>query len=142
MGSKFIKALKSTLAQDPNCLEELIMAKIKQSVSIGHLADTLTLCKNLLYLDLNANTFNFYSIEALTKFLKVTETLEYLSMSQCQLRGKIAEQVIDALMLNKTLKYLDLSLNRFTSPDYMISAKLGRLVQGHPNLMHVDLANN
>lgn len=53
MGQKFIKALHQSLKNDPNCLEELIMAKIKPAVSIGRLAETLILCKNLLYLDLN-----------------------------------------------------------------------------------------
>ena len=81
MGPLFIKALKNALKTDPDCLEELIMARIKPTVSIGLLANTLTLCKNLQYLDLNSNNFNFYSIEALTSFLKSTETLEYLSMS-------------------------------------------------------------
>jgi len=38
MGKFFIKALKTALTMDPNCLEELIMAKIKPTVSIGNLA--------------------------------------------------------------------------------------------------------
>ena len=64
----------------------------------------------------------------MTEFLKSTISLEYLNMSQCQLKGKIVENITDALMLNNSIKYLDLSQNRLTSPDYIIAAKLGRLV--------------
>ena len=41
-------------------------------------------------------------------------------------------------MLNKSVKYLDMGHNRFTSSDHIIASKLGRLVQGHPNLLHVN----
>ena len=78
MGRTFIDAVKLALHQDPKCLEVLILARIKQSVSIAELAATLMISKNLTYLDLNQNTFNFKSIEALSAFLKGTETLEYL----------------------------------------------------------------
>lgn len=35
MGGKFISALHQVLEKDPKCLEELILANVKQSVSIG-----------------------------------------------------------------------------------------------------------
>lgn len=45
---------------------------------------------------------------------------------------------MDALMLNTSIKYLYLKENRFTCKSAIIAAKLGRLLQGHPHLLHVD----
>ena len=97
---------------------------------MGALASALLLAQNLKYLDLNRNAFNYFSSDAMTNFLKETGSLEYLSMRQCKLKGKTAEAIADALMMNNTIKYLDLSENRLTSPDHIIAAKLGRLIQG------------
>ena len=43
MGAKFITSLSKALEKDPKCLEELILANMKASVSIGTLADALML---------------------------------------------------------------------------------------------------
>lgn len=43
-------------------------------------------------------------------------------------------------MLNTTIKYLSVNNNRFSCKNYMIAAKLGRLIQGHPHLLHVDIS--
>ena len=94
------------------------------------------------YLDLQGNSVNYLSVGPLSDFLKITETLEYVNLTQCNLRGKIAEQIIDAIMLNKSLQYLDIASNHLTSPRYTIAAKLGRLLQGHPGLLHVNCAHN
>jgi Leucine-rich repeat (LRR) protein len=142
MGPEFIKALKNSFKLDPKCLEELILAEVKPLATMEALAEALIMSENLLYLDVNRNTFNYFSVAAFAAYLKKTEVLEYLSISQCALRGKVAEVMVDSLMLNTSLKYLDVSHNRFSSTDYILAAKLGRMVQGHLNLLHVDLSHN
>ena len=95
----------------------------------------------MTYLDIRSNNFNSYAVEEFSRYLRTTEVLQYLNISACQLWGRVAEKVIDALMLNTTLQYLDISHNRFTSKNYIIAAKVGRLVQGHTQLLHVDMSN-
>ena len=156
LGRETIRALEQNLIADPSGIKELIFADLKPIVPIGLLLRTLQLSKELQYLDLSQNKINYYSIDSLGDLIKGTQTLHYLSLKSCDLRGKIAEKVMDALMLNSTIQYLDLSSNRFTTDErhlervvkgkipteYMIAGKLGRLVQGHPQLLHVDLSHN
>ena len=141
MGPKFIEAMKNAFTENPNCLEALILTGVKPVVSMGALSEAIILSKNLTYLDIRANNINAYAVDRFTKYLVKTEVLEYLNVSQCQLWDKVCEKVIDALMLNKSVKYLDMSHNRFSSKDYIIAAKVGRLVQGHPELLHVDISH-
>jgi len=47
--------------------------------------------------------------------------------------------VANALLFNQSIKFLNLSLNSFASRDYDLSAKLARVIQVHPNLVHLDL---
>ena len=142
MGPEFIKAMKKAFSQDPKCLEELVLASVKPLASMEALSEALIMSENLQYLDISGNSFNYFSVTAFSTYLKKTEVLEYLSISQCGLRGKVAEVIIDSIMINTSIKYLDMSNNRFTSRDYIIAAKLGRMVQGHLNLLHVDLSHN
>ena len=79
----------------------------------------------MTYLDIRSNNFNSYAVEEFSRYLRTTEVLQYLNISACQLWGRVAEKVIDALMLNTTLQYLDISHNRFTSKNYIIAAKVG-----------------
>lgn len=128
LGKECIKAFTNVLKRDPCCIKELIMANLKTIVPIGDLFHTLQMAKELQYLDLSGNYINFFSIEQLSNFIKSTVSLEYLSLKECGLRGKLAERVIDSLMLNSSIKYLDLSNNKLCSANYIISGKLGRLV--------------
>ena len=47
---------------------------------------------------------------------------------------------MDALMLNTTIKYLIINNNRLNCSNNMIAAKLGRVIQGHPQLLHIDIS--
>ena len=89
-------------------------------------------------MDLSENEFNHNSIEQLQEFTKNAKSLEYLNLNTCGFRGQVAEKLMDALMLNTSIKYLYLKENRFTCKSAIIAAKLGRLLQGHPQLLHVD----
>lgn len=46
----------------------------------------------------------------------------------------------DGLVKNRTIRYLNISHNCFESPDFMVAAKLGRIVVGHPKIAHIDLS--
>jgi hypothetical protein len=44
-------------------------------------------------------------------------------------------------MENETLKDLDLSGNCLSSRNYLLASKMGRLISGHPQFLHVNLSN-
>ena len=77
--------------------------------------------------------------EDLSNFIKCSEVLEYLDLSSCGLREKASECVIDGIMKNESIKYLMMGGNSFSSRSYLLAAKLGRMLQGHKELLHVNL---
>ena len=95
------------------CLKELILSQVKQSVTLGALFEALTYSHDLQYLDISGNTFNSVAVSNFATFIQGTQTLEYLNISYCELRGMIAELVIEALMLNQSLRYFTLNNNKF-----------------------------
>ena len=70
-----------------------------------------------------------------------SKSLEYLNLSSCGLRSKASGHVLDGLMKNRSIKYLCLNANSFASDDHLLAAKAGRMLQGHPRLLHVNLAD-
>ena len=109
MGRHFVNTLAEILKAFPNCLEELILADLRPTVSIGDLIDALMHAESLEYLDLSENTFNFQAATSLANLVSKTSSLEYLSLKACSLRDSCAQTILDALMVNKSIKYLNLS---------------------------------
>ena len=94
---------------------------------------------NLIYLDIQKNSIDFQVAEVLGNFIKYSEILEYLDLTRCGLREKSSECVIDGIMKNESIRYLMLGSNSFSSGSYLLAAKLGRMLQGHKELLHVNL---
>ena len=141
MGANFINSLESALENDPYCLEELGLEGVRAAVSMSYLIRALQPCKNLTYLDLTYNPMHETVAEDVASLVRDTPSLEYLNLSSCQLRGRASEVILDGLMANESVKYLILNTNSFASRDHLLAAKLGRMLQGHPGLLHVNLAH-
>ena len=141
MGREFIKSLRKALKNDPECLEELGMAGVRPQVSMSLLIHALEPCKNLTYLDLTYNPLHETAAEDVAELIRTTTSLEYLNLSSCAIRGRASEVILDGLMANGSIKYLTLSTNSFASRDHLLAAKLGRMLQGHPQLLHVNLSH-
>lgn len=85
-------------------------------------------CASLEYLSLRGNQINVVSAGFIANLVKETKTLELLNISRCKIGSTTSEIVLNALMLNTTLKFLDLSHNQFSSKNNIVASKLGRLV--------------
>ncbi len=78
----------------------------------------------------------------LKKLIVKNQTLEFLDISNCQIRGSCMSLVLDSLISNASLQTLKMADNSFASKDNLLASKLGRLLQGHPRLLHVDLSRS
>ena len=126
---------------DPGCLEELSLAGLRPQVSITALILALRPSDSLAYLDLQKNPLSEAVALELGDFVMHSKSLEYLNLSSCGLRSKASGHVLDGLMKNRSIKYLCLNANSFASDDHLLAAKAGRMLQGHPRLLHVNLAD-
>ena len=141
MGANFVNSIDAALENDPYCLEELGMAGVRAQVSLGYLIRALLPCRNLTHLDLTRNAIHETVAEDVATLVRETPALEYLNLSSCALRGRASEVLLDGLAANESVSYLILDTNSFASRDHLLAAKLGRLLQGHPGLLHVNLSH-
>jgi len=63
------------------------LSAVKPLVSLGALSEALILSEDLQYLNISGNSFNLSCVKVFADYLKKTEVLEFLNISQCQLRG-------------------------------------------------------
>lgn len=95
---------------------------------------------SLKYIDLSGIIMRQEECIKLRELIMKNRTIEYLDISNCQIQGKNMSIVLDVLMTNQSLQTLKMQKNSFVSPDNLLSSKLGRLLQGHPRLLHVDVS--
>lgn len=91
-------------------------------------------------LDLSGNVLSAESARSLSKFLGSTFTLERLNLSRSLHINMATRIVLHSLMTNQTLKYLNLSLNKFNHIDSEFESALGRLVTVQTTLQHLDIS--
>ena len=94
------------------------------------------------YLNLSGNMMRLEECTNLKKLIVKNQTLEFLDISNCQIRGSCMSLVLDSLISNASLQTLKMADNSFASKDNLLASKLGRLLQGHPRLLHVDLSRS
>ena len=141
MGKTFIASLEKAIETDPGCLEELALEGLRPQISISNLINTLRPTNCLAYFDLQKNSLSEAVALDIGDFVQHSRTLEYLNLSSCGLRRKASEHVINGLMKNRSIKYLNLNANSLSSSDHLLAAKAGRMLQGHPRLLHVNLSH-
>ena len=129
------------MKENSSFLEELTLEGLKNQAHIHSLINILTLSTSLQYVNLRDNVISSMAAVELTKFLKETNTLQFLNISGCQISVSSAATISDGILLNRSIQYLNISQNNFSSRDYSTAAKLGRIAQGHPSLLHIDYSH-
>lgn len=124
-----------------SCIQEISLSSSKNfSKIVSKICESLKESFTLTYLDLSHNNLDAISCKHIGQLMKTTHNLQHLNLSYCGIRGHSARILLNALMLNQTLKYLHLSWNSFASSDYEFGSKLARVIQVHRGLIHLDIA--
>ena len=95
----------------------------------------------LHHIDLSNTIMNFLACKMLGNLIKISHRLQNLNLSNCALRGTSAREIVNALLFNQSLKFLNLSVNSLASKDYELGSKLARVIQVHQSLVHLDLTS-
>ena len=136
-----IRTLDTFVAANPSRLEKLSFAHVKGIAHLIDLVKAIKNCSNLQYLCLKENILDRSVVQEFSKLIHRSRSIVYLDLSKCRLRGSLLEKLLDSLMGNCALQNLNLSGNSFHSADYVLASKMGRLVAGHPRLLHLDLSD-
>ena len=124
------------------CVQELNLGSSKNfSKVVSKICETIKDSYYLTLLDLSNNNLDAISCKYLGYLLRQSTNIQNLNLSYCGIRGHSARIILNSLLSNTSLKYLNLCWNAFTSSDYEFGSKLGRLIQIHTSLMHLDLTS-
>jgi Ran GTPase-activating protein (RanGAP) involved in mRNA processing and transport len=88
----------------------------------------MTIDSSLANLDIANNSLSYQASKLLSHLVKVTMRLESLNMGNCGLRSSSAREIANAMLFNQTIKFLNLSLNNFSSKDHELASKLARMI--------------
>ena len=95
--------------------------------------------KNLKNLDISGNRLSSEAASYLEKLLSYTNSLKVLNISSCLYLFESSRKIFKALTSNTTLEYLNLSGNLLNNKDYEFGSRIGRLIQLHKTLIHLDI---
>ena len=122
-------------------IEEFSLARmIKSSIFMVLVIDKLQEYRELKFLDLSGIPLSNEGAKSLRTLLQHTQTLELLNLSGSLQSYEPARQLFNGLYLNVTLKYLNLSCNKFNQNEKEFGSRIGRLVQVHEHLVHLDIS--
>ena len=112
-----------------SCIQELNLSSSKNfSKVVSSICDKIKDSYSLTTLDLSHNNLDAISCKHLGFLIRTTHNLQHLDLSYCGIRGHSARIILNSLMLNQTLRYLNLSWNAFYSSDYEFGSKLARII--------------
>ena len=77
--------------------------------------------------------------KTLAKLLSSTSSLEFLNLSYTIFNLEPARKIFDGLYANSSIQYLNLSRNKFSHYAKEYGSRIGRLIQIHPRLVHLDI---
>ena len=97
--------------------------------------------ENLKFLDISGNDVSYEAAESLCDLIDNTKALEFLNLRSCLKAFLPARKLFQSLWQSKTIKYLNLSGNRFNAADYEFGSRIGRLLQLNTVLKHLDIQN-
>ena len=122
-------------------IEEFSLARMmKSSIFIVLVIDKLQEYRELKFLDLSGIPLSNEGAKSLKILLQHTQALELLNLSGSLQSYEPSRQVFNGLYLNITLKYLNLSCNKFNQNEKEFGSRIGRLVQVHEHLVHLDIS--
>jgi Ran GTPase-activating protein (RanGAP) involved in mRNA processing and transport len=88
----------------------------------------MTVDSSLANLDISNNALSYTASKLLGHLVKATTRLEGLNMANCGLRSSSSREIANALLFNQTIKFLNLSMNNFSSKDHELASKLARMI--------------
>lgn len=122
----------------------------KSSTHMAQLFDCVSKFNNLLSLDISANVLSTNAAKSLCKVIEDQSKLERLNLSSTLKIAGATRLVLNSLINGKieqgvaagntSIKYLNLSLNKFSHIENEFEAMLGRLVQSDQVLQHLDVS--
>ncbi|CDW72567.1 UNKNOWN [Stylonychia lemnae] len=140
INDEFVEVLTELMEESSDTIQELSLSSSKNvSKVISKICEALRDDYNLTYLDLSHNNLDAISTKYIGYLVRTTQNLQHLNLSYCAIRGHSARILLNSLLLNQTIKYLNLCWNSFSSSDYEFASKLARIIQVHQNLIHVDI---
>jgi len=138
IGRGFVQHLQHKSFQQK--VEEFSIQNMLNSAAIIALTiDKLRTYKRLKHLDVSGNALSKESAEFLRQLTSTTAVLEHLNLSGCLQTYQPAKQVFIGLQSNTSLRYLNVSCNNLRHLDYEFGSSIGRLVQVHKKLVHLDI---
>jgi hypothetical protein len=100
--------------------------------------------QGLTNLDLSEITMTSQNCMQLSNILSRSASracLRELSLQNCRIRGDTARIFLDGLEKNTNLFSLNISQNDFSSRNYELSAKLGKIMARHKSLTHLNIGS-
>ena len=96
----------------------------------------------LVKLDLSGNSLSNEACKIFAKLVSRKECiLEIVNISNCLHTLQASKYAIKSLRLNKSIQLLNLSSNLLNHSEYDLASSLGRMIQTHPYLVHLDISN-
>lgn len=138
VGSAFIRNLKEKSLHDR--IEDLSLKCMKHSAAfLAVVVDVLSAYKQLKSLDLSGNVLSTEAADYLCDLTTETVALESLNLSGCLQSFQPAKRAFRGLQSNTSLRNLNISCNNLRHLDYEFGSCIGRLVQVHKRLVHLDI---
>ena len=89
---------------------------------LTRLCDVIKMKKDLNLLDLSNVQLDPISCQLVGQLLKRSTTIQHLNLSFCGLKGQNAKVIIDALMHNSSVKFVNFCWNNLSSSDYSVAS--------------------
>lgn len=138
VGSQFVKSIKDDHLQ--KCIKDFSLKSMKESAPFMALVvEKLKAYSQLKSLDLSGNVLSKEAADHLSDLAQFTTTLESLNLSGCLQAYQPAKRAFRGLSTNRTLCNLNLSCNNFRHIEYEFGSSIGRLIQVHPRLLHLNI---
>ena len=113
---------------------------IKSQKYINLLTKGLSRFENITTLCLAGNQLSISGAKQLSQAVRSTR-LEFLNISGCLSESFAAARILlEAISFNTTIRYLNMSNNRFNHLEYEFGSRIGRLIQVHRQLSHIDIS--
>lgn len=101
---------------------------------------SLTNFVRLKSLDLSGNIISTDCAKSLSNFIIKTQILERLNLSKCMQKNTVTKLLLNSLISNQTIQYLNISLNKFNHKEFEFESAIARLVKVQSSIVHLDIS--
>ena len=92
-------------------------------------------------LDLSYMKLDLRSVTNLCSFISGSPNLRNLNISNTQIRESDMHLLLNAMRINESLAFVNLSKNSMKTPNFQSVLLLAELIRVHPNLKHLDVSS-